>query len=275
MTGGSSGGSGAAVGGGLVPLVARLRHQRLDPRAVLAVRHFRDEADLWALVARRAAFHLLQASTMSARLPAARAISRWPTTPCRAAMPTIRPAPAAQPSRSRRCLNAASTACALRSPAAISQVPQRRAARRRSIAWRRRSASTATSKFREAERARSAAFIITASEGASLHLDRLRTRRERLRSGGARPSVRGRACRRRRWSSRRRNFAAGIATRFSNCSTGSTPFWRRRRPARAPLIGQETFMLDDAEIPVRANLGLYTQPISFIGLPVVAVPVRA
>jgi aspartyl-tRNA(Asn)/glutamyl-tRNA(Gln) amidotransferase subunit A len=26
-------------------------------------------------------------------------------------------------------------------------------------------------------------------------------------------------------------------------------------------------------MPVRANLGIYTQPISFIGLPVVAVPV--
>jgi len=26
-------------------------------------------------------------------------------------------------------------------------------------------------------------------------------------------------------------------------------------------------------LPVRANLGIYTQPISFIGLPVVAVPV--
>ena len=32
-------------------------------------------------------------------------------------------------------------------------------------------------------------------------------------------------------------------------------------------------MLGDIELPVRANLGLYTQPISFIGLPVVAVPV--
>jgi len=27
-------------------------------------------------------------------------------------------------------------------------------------------------------------------------------------------------------------------------------------------------------LPVRANIGLFTQPISFIGLPVVAVPVR-
>jgi aspartyl-tRNA(Asn)/glutamyl-tRNA(Gln) amidotransferase subunit A len=32
-------------------------------------------------------------------------------------------------------------------------------------------------------------------------------------------------------------------------------------------------MLGDVALPVRANLGLYTQPISFIGLPVVAVPV--
>jgi aspartyl-tRNA(Asn)/glutamyl-tRNA(Gln) amidotransferase subunit A len=44
-------------------------------------------------------------------------------------------------------------------------------------------------------------------------------------------------------------------------------------PCTAPLIGQQTFVLDGVELPVRANIGLYTQPISFIGLPVVAVPV--
>jgi Asp-tRNA(Asn)/Glu-tRNA(Gln) amidotransferase A subunit family amidase len=32
--------------------------------------------------------------------------------------------------------------------------------------------------------------------------------------------------------------------------------------------------LGGVELPVRANLGLFTQPISFIGLPVVAVPTR-
>ena len=32
-------------------------------------------------------------------------------------------------------------------------------------------------------------------------------------------------------------------------------------------------MLDGVELPVRPNLGIYTQPISFVGLPVVAVPV--
>ena len=48
MTGGSSSGSAAAVAGGLVPL-ARLRHQRLDPRAVFALRPVRTEADLWTI----------------------------------------------------------------------------------------------------------------------------------------------------------------------------------------------------------------------------------
>ena len=44
-------------------------------------------------------------------------------------------------------------------------------------------------------------------------------------------------------------------------------------PCTAPAIGQQTFVLDGVELNVRANLGIFTQPISFIGLPVVAVPV--
>jgi Asp-tRNA(Asn)/Glu-tRNA(Gln) amidotransferase A subunit family amidase len=44
-------------------------------------------------------------------------------------------------------------------------------------------------------------------------------------------------------------------------------------PCSAPLLGQTFFELAGKTVPVRANLGLYTQPISFIGLPVVAVPV--
>src|SRR5688572_14260839 len=44
-------------------------------------------------------------------------------------------------------------------------------------------------------------------------------------------------------------------------------------PCTAPTIGQQTFVLDRVEMPVRPNLGVYTQPISFIGLPVAAVPV--
>ena len=44
-------------------------------------------------------------------------------------------------------------------------------------------------------------------------------------------------------------------------------------PCVAPKLGQKTFVLDGVELPVRANIGIHTQPISFIGLPVVAVPV--
>ncbi len=44
-------------------------------------------------------------------------------------------------------------------------------------------------------------------------------------------------------------------------------------PCTAPLIGQQTFVLDGVELPVRPTSASITQPISFIGLPVVAVPV--
>jgi aspartyl-tRNA(Asn)/glutamyl-tRNA(Gln) amidotransferase subunit A len=44
-------------------------------------------------------------------------------------------------------------------------------------------------------------------------------------------------------------------------------------PCVAPKLGQTTFVLDGVELSVRANIGIHTQPISFIGLPVVAVPV--
>ena len=44
-------------------------------------------------------------------------------------------------------------------------------------------------------------------------------------------------------------------------------------PCRAPEIGQKTFLLDGREVLVRPNIGVFTQPISFIGLPVVAAPI--
>ena len=45
-------------------------------------------------------------------------------------------------------------------------------------------------------------------------------------------------------------------------------------PCSAPKLGQVMMTIGGVELPVRANLGLFTQPISFIGLPVVAVPTR-
>jgi 1-carboxybiuret hydrolase len=127
-------------------------------------------------------------------------------------------------------------------------------------------------KVPEAERARSAAFIVTATEGASLHLGRLRTRasdfdpavRDRLLAGAMAPaSLVVKAQKFRRW------YRAQVLPLFNEFDAILAP----ATPCTAPLIGQQTFMHGDVELPVRANLGLYTQPISFIGLPVVAAPV--
>jgi aspartyl-tRNA(Asn)/glutamyl-tRNA(Gln) amidotransferase subunit A len=124
----------------------------------------------------------------------------------------------------------------------------------------------------EAQRARAAAFVITASEGASLHLDRLRTRaqdfepvvRDRLIAGALIPaSLVGRAQKFRRW------YRERVLALFDEVDAIVAPV----TPGPAPRIGQQTMMLDGAEIMLRPNIGIYTQPISFIGLPVVAVPV--
>ena len=40
------------------------------------------------------------------------------------------------------------------------------------------------------------------------------------------------------------------------------------------MIGQVMMKIGGVELPMRANLGVYTQPMSFIGLPVVAAPLR-
>jgi 1-carboxybiuret hydrolase len=124
----------------------------------------------------------------------------------------------------------------------------------------------------EAGRARAAAFVITTAEGASLHLERLRTRandydpavRDRLISGALVPAALvQRAQKFRRW------YRARVLELFGHVDVILAP----ATPGPAPLIGQQTFVLDGAETPVRANLGIFTQPISFIGLPVVTVPV--
>jgi len=43
-------------------------------------------------------------------------------------------------------------------------------------------------------------------------------------------------------------------------------------PGTATPIGAETMKINDVELPVRPNIGLLTQPISLIGLPVVVAP---
>jgi 1-carboxybiuret hydrolase len=124
----------------------------------------------------------------------------------------------------------------------------------------------------EARRARAAAFVITATEGAALHLDRLRGKardfdpavRDRLIAGAMVPAALVvQAQKFRRW------YREQVLDLFKRVDAILAP----ATPGAATKIGQQTFVLDGVETPVRANIGIHTQPISFIGLPVVAVPV--
>jgi AtzE family amidohydrolase len=124
----------------------------------------------------------------------------------------------------------------------------------------------------QAQRARSAAYIISTAEGAALHLERLRTRpddfdsdvRDRLIAGALIPAAAVvQAQKFRRW------YREQMLRLFESYDAILAP----ATPCVAPLIGQKTFVLDGKEVPLRPNIGVYTQPISFIGLPVVAVPV--
>ncbi|MFG3597252.1 AtzE family amidohydrolase [Bradyrhizobium sp. RDI18] len=132
--------------------------------------------------------------------------------------------------------------------------------------------ATKTVEVPEAARARAAAYVITTTEGASLHLDRLRQRpndfdpavRDRLIAGAMVPApLVDRAQKFRRW------YRARVLELFQSVDAIIAP----ATPCIAPKLGQATFTLDGVELPVRANIGIHTQPISFIGLPVVAVPV--
>jgi aspartyl-tRNA(Asn)/glutamyl-tRNA(Gln) amidotransferase subunit A len=125
--------------------------------------------------------------------------------------------------------------------------------------------------FPEAERARAAAYLITMVEGAALHADRLRQRaddfdpgvRDRLIAGAMLPGGWAvKAQKLRRW------HRDQVAEVFRDVDVVLAP----ATPTRAPRFGQTTVILDGREILAAPHMGLFTQPISFIGLPVCAVP---
>jgi amidase/aspartyl-tRNA(Asn)/glutamyl-tRNA(Gln) amidotransferase subunit A len=124
----------------------------------------------------------------------------------------------------------------------------------------------------EVERARAAAFLITCGEGGALHLDDLRTRaadfdphtRDRFLANALVPAAWVmRAQRVRHW------FARRVARVFETVDVLIAP----ATPCTAPAIGTDWLEIAGQRLPARASLGLLTQPISCIGLPVVTVPV--
>ena len=121
------------------------------------------------------------------------------------------------------------------------------------------------------EHARAAAFVITAAEGGRLHLDRLRTNaaefdpatRDRLIAGAMMPGA---------WYLQAQRFRSWWRDQVRRLLRDADVLLAPATPVPATQLGQEMMTIGGRQLLVRPNLGLFTQPISFIGLPVVAAP---
>jgi len=119
--------------------------------------------------------------------------------------------------------------------------------------------------------ARSAAFLITAYEGGRLHAPALRTdalsydpaTRDRLLAGAALPD---------RVHDRAMAFRAVFAARVQALLDRHGVLIAPAVAGPAPLIADPVVRVGGRDVPARANLGLYAQPVSFVGVPVVAAP---
>jgi aspartyl-tRNA(Asn)/glutamyl-tRNA(Gln) amidotransferase subunit A len=125
----------------------------------------------------------------------------------------------------------------------------------------------------EIARARSAAFLITAYEGGALHRDALSRNamafdpatRDRLLAGALLPDdlyAEAQAF--------RTNYKARIAALIAEFDVLLAP----ATPCTAPLVDDPRILIDGALSPARADLGIHTQPISFLGLPSLSVPLH-
>ena len=123
----------------------------------------------------------------------------------------------------------------------------------------------------DAALARAAAFIITASEGGSLHLDDLRTRADdfeplsvdRFIAGALQPVD---------WYLRAQRFRRVYRDKVNALFRDWDVLLTAATPVSAPVIGTEWLDINGTQQPARASMGLLTQPISFAGCPVVTAP---
>lgn len=120
--------------------------------------------------------------------------------------------------------------------------------------------------------ARAGAFLLTSASGGNLHRDALRDRagefdpatRDRLLAGLLLPADPVLQAQRYRTL-----FREEVLEAFARYDVLLAP----ATPCSAPLLGQPTISVAGEPVPTRANIGLLTQPLSFVGLPIVAVPV--
>ncbi len=124
-----------------------------------------------------------------------------------------------------------------------------------------------------AQAARAAAFCLSAFEGGELHHNTLAVHamdydpavRDRLLAGALLPEGVHKAAQRYRTL-----FRDEVRQAFQNYDILLAP----SSVCPAPPIGQATMEMDGIPVSVRKNLGAFTQPISYIGLPVLAAPVN-
>jgi len=132
---------------------------------------------------------------------------------------------------------------------------------------------SATVTIPEPHRARAAAYMITASEGANLHFTNLRSRpqdfdpatRDRFLAGTMIPAT---------WYIQAQRFRQWYRARVREIFQDVDIILAPTTPCVAPPLGIEKMVIAGEEVLVRPNLGLYTQPLSFIGLPVLSVPIH-
>lgn len=133
--------------------------------------------------------------------------------------------------------------------------------------------ATQTITIPEAHRARAAAYVITNSEGSALHFENLKTRpqdfdpatRDRFLAGTLIPAS---------WYLKAQRFRRWYRDRVREVFQQVDLILAPTTPCPAPRIGQEMIVIDGVEVLNRPNLGLYTQPLSFIGLPILSVPIQ-
>lgn len=126
----------------------------------------------------------------------------------------------------------------------------------------------------EAKAGRAAAYLVTNGESAAFHLDRLRARpgdfdpdtRDRFLAGALLPAA---------WVTRAQQVRRWWLERLMAAFAGVDLLVAPATPFTAPLIGQKTLQIGGREVPLRPNLGLFAQPFSSVGLPVLTVPVFA
>ena len=134
-------------------------------------------------------------------------------------------------------------------------------------------AASAEIELPDAAAARSAAFLITAAEGAQLRLPDLQARpedfsplsRDRLLAGALVPA---------QWVLHAQRLRSVFRDRVAAVLRDWDILIAPATPASATPIGQEMLEVNGEHIPLRPNLGVYTQPISFVGLPVLTVPLQ-